>query len=802
VWVTEARLTGLSQAEASRRLAAAPPSEAQTTTRSYASIVRSNTFTLFNLILGAFFVVILVAGRPADGLFGLVLVANTGIGILQDVRAKRALDRLALLVAPHARVVRDATETTVPADEVVDGDLVALRPGDQIVADGSVVESSALMLDESQLTGESQPIGKGVGDEILSGSFCVEGAGRYIANRTGEDSYASQVVGEAREFRYRRSPLEHQINRLLLATVAVMIPLGAAFVWVLINHDSPFRSAAATATAGIVTLVPEGLVLLTSLTFAVAAVRLSRRGMLVQAFNAVESLANVDTVCLDKTGTLTDGTLALHGAFPAGTTTADDAERRAGEYAASIRSRNDTVDAIGTALPATARPVTSEVPFSSRWKWSACRLEGDDETLVLGAPDVLLGDGASVLVGEHEAAGRRTLVLGTTTSELSPPDDDGAAPPKIEPLAVIALEEHVRPEARDTIEFLRAQGVAVKVMSGDSPATVTAVAERAGITVEGPAIDGANLPEGADLAATATESTIFARLSPQQKRTLIESLGSSGRYVAMIGDGVNDVPAMKGSRLAIALGSGAQMAKSVADSVLVTDSFAAVPAAIGEGRQIILNIQRVARLFVTKSVFAACVILTFGLATAGFPLLPRHLTLAATITVGIPGFVIALIPANERPDTSTFLRRVARFSMPAGAVMAGAVLVAYLLERAVRVRSITDARTAAVTVFVALGLYLLLVLDPERMTASRPYAIGILALVGTLGAGYLLTLSFEPARDFFALAPPDLLDAVIMVLATIAGIRVMAFAGLSPYAHPPQSAPPPAPPQIEPPVLD
>jgi cation-transporting P-type ATPase E len=800
VGVTEARLTGLSQVEASRRLAAAPPREAQTTTRSYASIVRSNTLTLFNLILGAFWVVILAAGRPADGLFGLVLVANTGIGILQDVRAKRALDRLALLVAPHARVVRDATETTVPANEVVDGDLVALRPGDQVVADGSVVESSALMLDESQLTGESRPIAKGVGDEILSGSFCVEGAGRYIASRTGEDSYASQVVGEAREFRFRRSPLEHQINRLLLATVAVMIPLGLAFVWVLINHDAPFRSAAATATAGIVTLVPEGLVLLTSLTFAVAAVRLSGRGMLVQAFNAVESLANVDTVCLDKTGTLTDGTLALHGVFAAGTAT-DDVERRVGEFAASITSRNDTVDAIAKALPAAARQVTSEVPFSSRWKWSACRLEGDDETLVLGAPDILLGDGAAALVGEHEAAGRRTLVLGVSPAELSPPDD-GAAAPAIEPIAVVALEEHVRPEAPDTIAFLRAQGVAVKVMSGDSPATVAAVAERAGITVEGPAIDGAGLPEGADLADTATESTIFARLSPQQKRMLIESLGGSGRYVAMIGDGVNDVPAMKGSRLAIALGSGAQMAKSVADSVLVTDSFAAVPAAIGEGRQIILNIQRVARLFVTKSVFAACVILTFGLATAGFPLLPRHLTLAATITVGIPGFVIALIPANERPDTSTFLRRVARFSIPAGAVMAAAVLAAYLLERAVRVRSITDARTAAVTVFVALGLYLLLVLDPERMTESRPYAIGILALVGTLGAGYLLTLSFEPARDFFALAAPDLLDAVIMLLATIAGIRVMALAGLSPYAHPPQSAAPPAPPQIEPPASD
>ncbi len=789
--MNEARLTGLTQVEARRRLEASPPPEAPGTSRSYASIVRSNTLTLFNLILGAFWVVILAAGRPADGLFGAVIVANTGIGILQDVRAKRALDRLALLVAPHARAVRDGSEQTVPAGEVVDGDVVALRPGDQVVADGTVVEHSALMLDESQLTGESRPVAKGVGDEILSGSFCVEGAGRYLVSRTGEASYASQVVGEAREFRYQRSPLEHQINRLLLVTAAVMVPLGAAFIWVLIRHHQPFRSSAATATAGIVTLVPEGLVLLTSLTFAVAAVRLSSRGMLVQAFNAVESLANVDTVCMDKTGTLTDGTLALHGVIPAGTADAAAAERDVRDFAASTTSRNDTVDAIAAALPGTARPVRSEVPFSSRWKWSACRLEGDEQTLVLGAPDVLLGDGAPALVAEHERAGRRTLVLGRTAAELTAPGEDGAAAPAIEPVAVIALEEHVRPEAADTVAYLRDQGVAVKVMSGDSPATVAAVAERAGIAVEGPPIDGAHLPEpGPELVEAARSSTVFARLSPQHKRMLIEALAGSGLYVAMIGDGVNDVPAMKGSRLAIALGSGAQMAKSVADSVLVTDSFAAVPAAIREGRQIILNIQRVAKLFVTKTVFAAFVILMFGLTTAGFPLLPRHLTLAATVTVGIPGFVIALIPSNERPDSTSFLRRVARFSIPAGAVIAVAVLGAYLLDRAVRVRSVTDARTAAVTVFVALGLYLLLVLDAERMSASRSYAVGIIALVGALSAAYLGTLSAEPARDFFALARPDLLDAIIMIVTAIAGIRLMAWAGLSPYAHPPQAAPP------------
>ena len=448
---------------------------------------------------------------------------------------------------------------------------------------------------------------------------------------------------------------------------------------------------------------------------------------------------------------------------PVGTTAAADAERDVRDFAASTTSRNDTVDAIAAALPGAARPARSEVPFSSRWKWSACRLEGDEQTLVLGAPDVLLGVAAPALVSEHERAGRRTLVLGRTPAELAaPPEPTGLRRPPIEPIAVIALEEHICAPRRPG----RSRSCATRAWPSRScPATRPPPWPR---SPSGPASrsrgrrsTARDLPEpGAELALAADSSTVFARLSPQQKRMLVEALSGSGRYVAMIGDGVNDVPAMKGSRLAIALGSGAQMAKSVADSVLVTDSFAAVPAAIGEGRQIILNIQRVARLFVTKTVFAACVILAFGLTTAGFPLLPRHLTLAATVTVGIPGFVIALIPSTERPDPGSFLRRVARFSIPAGAVIAVAVLAAYLLERAVRVRSITDARTAAVTVFVALGLYLLLVLDSERMSASRAYAVGIVSLVGALAAAYLGTLSAEPARDFFALARPDLLDAV------------------------------------------
>jgi P-type E1-E2 ATPase len=771
---------GLTEAEAQRRLEALGERGELPTSRSYKSIVRANTLTVFNLILATFLVVILIAGRPADALFAGVLVANTAIGIVQEVRAKRTLDRLALLVAPHARVVREGCARSVAADEVVAGDLVELQAGDQIVTDGTVARSVGLLLDESPLTGESYPVERGEGDALLSASFVVEGAGSYVVEAAGEASYAASLTGIAREYRYRRSPLELQIDRLLRILVAVMVVLGGAFVWVLVRHDLPFREAAATATAGIVTLVPEGLVLLTSLTFAVAAVRLARRGMLVQALNAVEVLANVDTVCVDKTGTLTDGRLVLERIVPAPGRDAADAERRLACYAASAASRTDTLEAIAAGLPGTAAAAEAEVPFSSRWKWSAVRVRGEPAPLVLGAPDVLTPGAGAAALGAPEQNGRRTLVFGTAREPLPEPAP-GVVPDGFELLGTVVLEERMRPDAAETVEFLRRQGVAVKVLSGDAPATVAAVAARAGIPPGPGAVSGSEgLPaDAAALAALAEERTVFGRLAPDDKRRLVEALSASGRSVAMIGDGVNDVPAMKSSRLAIAFGAGSQLAKSVADAVLVTDEFAALPGAVGQGRRIIANVQRVARLFVTKSVFAACVIATFGLVTAEFPLLPRHLTLAAIFTVGVPGFVLALMPGEPRPEQESFLRRVGRFSIPAGVVMAGAVVLAYLTDRELRGRSEVDARTVAVTVMVAVGLYVLLVLDRERMQASRAYAATVAVMVGVLAFGYLAVLASPSLRDFFALSTPGFVDWLVVAAAVALAVQVFDRIGMS-----------------------
>jgi P-type E1-E2 ATPase len=771
---------GLTEAEAGRRLTERGERETPPSSRTVAGIVRENTLTLFNLILVSFFVLLLVAGDPADGLFLAIAVANSGIGIIQELRAKRALDRAALLVAPRARVVRDGAERAVAVDEVVDGDLVRIGAGDQIVADGELVGATGLQLDESPLTGESEPVGRVAGDRVLSGSFAVEGSGEYLATGTGAGSYAQQLLGEAREHAHERSPLEVQINRLLTLLVVVMVPLGGVFIFALIHRDVPFREAAATATAGIVTLVPEGLVLLTSLTFAMAAARLTGRGMLVQYLNAVESLANVDTVCLDKTGTLTDGNLTLVEVIPLDGTAEEDVREMLGRFAASAAGRNETLEAVAAAIAGEPAAVSDEVSFSSRWKWSALRLESAPEWQVLGAPEVLAG-GDHQVIGERQAAGRRVLVFGTTPT-AEQPSGDGARPPELRALAAVVLSERLRDDTRATVEYLQSQGVALKVMSGDSPVTVAAIAADAGIDVAAGAVEGAALPDDeAALRSLVSSRNVFARLAPHDKRRLVEALHGQGAYVAMIGDGVNDVPAMKRSRLGIGFGSGSQLAKSVADCVLIDNRFGSIPDAIGEGRRIIGNVQRVACLFVTKSVFAAAVILTFGVLTSGFPLLPRHLSLAATFTVGIPAFVLALAPIQGPAPTIGFLRRVARFAIPAGVVLAGATILSYLAVASVRSYSQEEGRTAATTVYVAVGLYLLLVLEADRMQASRRHAISVLALVGGLASGYLLVLGSDAGRSFFALAQPGLWVMLVCVGVSLLAFFALSRLGLSPY---------------------
>ena len=731
---------GLGEEEAARRLAERGPTAPPATSRSVATIVRANVFTVFNAILVVAGAVTLIFGDWRDALFLGIVVANSAIGIVQELRAKRALDRLAALVAPHAKVVRDGAERTVAVEDVVVGDLVRVDAGDQIVADGTLARVDGLALDESILTGESQPVPREVGDGARSGSFAVEGAGSYVVTAVGEDSYAQRIAGEAREFRHPRSPLERALNRLLLALVAVMVPLGTMLVYALWRRDEPAEEAVATAVAGIVTLVPEGLVLLASLTFAAAAVQMARRGALAQQLNAIESLASVDVLCFDKTGTLTEPGLRVLSLEPAASTDRRELERDLGRFAASSPSRNTTLAAVAAAVTGDAEESSEHVPFSSARRWSGLRLDG--RGFVLGAPEHFpLGPLAGTAAREQRA-GRRVIAFGATEAPLATPD--GAPPRDLRPLGLVVLGEELRAEARRTVDFFRSEGVALKVISGDAPETVGAIAEEAGIHAAGGPVDASR---NGDPDVTAT---VVGRISPEGKRRFVERLRDAGHYVAMVGDGVNDVPALKAARLAIAQGSGSEMARSVADVVLVHGNFAAVPSMVAEGRKILRNVQRVAKLFVTKSAFAVSVILLIGLSTTAYPLLPRHLTLAATLTIGIPGFFLALAPSAGPWRTEGFLREVARFAVPAGTAAGLGVLAAYHFALGVAGLPVPEARTVATSVLVLVGLYLVVAL--EGSTRRRTEAVGAFSVV--LLAAYAAVLSVEWTRGFFELVVP------------------------------------------------
>lgn len=754
---------GLTEEEARRRLAEGGRREPPATSRSYLSIVRANTLTVFNLILAVFGGLTLAFGDPRDALFLGTLVANTSIGIFQEVRAKHALDRLAALVAPNALVVRDGVAREAAVAEVVVGDLVRVKAGDQIVADGRLVEAHGMTVDAAVLTGESEPVVAEAGDEVRSGSFVAEGAGAYVVDAVGADSYAGRVMGEARRFRHPRSPLERSVNRLLFWLVGLMAILGSILGYALAQRDAPTSDAVSTSTAAVLSMVPEGLVLLVSLTYAAASLRMARQGALAQQLNAIESLAAVDVICTDKTGTLTEAALRVVDVLPATGVDRERLEAALARYGAGTPERNGTLEAVAQAYPAAPLETVGRVPFSSRRRWSAITLSDGGETLAFGAPERFALDGLAGVAEQTAAEGRRVLAIAGGTAALPESVADDAAPPEgLQLLGLVVLGERLRPETREMIAFLRREGVAVKVLSGDAPRTVAAIARDAGIEVGDRPLSGAELPtDPAELREVAERTGVVGRVSPEDKQRFVQALKDQGHYVAMVGDGVNDVPALKASRLAIAQGSGAQMARSVADLVLVRDSFAVIPPMVDQGRQALRNLQRVAKLYVTKSAFAAFLILMIGTTSTAYPLLPRHFTLAASITIGIPTFFLALAPSSGPWRSASFVHDVARFAIPAGTMVGVGVLASYLFAIHPLAMGLTQARTVAITVVIVLGLYLILVLEATGLRRRTIVSLAVVALAGL----YVVALALGVSRDFFDLATPN----VEIVLTALGG---------------------------------
>jgi len=767
---------GLSSATATKRLRELGP-PAETSSRSTSSIVAGNVFTLFNAIIGAFFVLDLGLGLYADSIFGLIAVVNSYIGIRQELKAKRILDELAVLVAPHAKVVRDGAVVSLLADEIVPGDVILVEPGDQLVADGEMIRARGMTVDESMLTGEADGVRKDLGDRALSGSFCISGSGYYTVDAVREQSYAGQLAGEARAFRHPPSPLQEEVNRVIVACVYVMAPLAAILILTLKLRDTGLEEAAQTATAGLVTLIPEGLVLLMSVTFAVAAVRLARKDTLVQQMSATESLAAVDTICVDKTGTLTDGELRLLGVEVADSLEPAAAHAALGRFAASAGDRNRTLEAIAERFPGEADRVGGEVSFSSEWKWSGLRI--GSTSYVLGAPDVLGEAGALALppslarkLDEETAAGRRVVAFGESSEQL-PADPAKEAAPKLAAIALVVLEETLRPDAAATVAAMREEDVDLKLISGDARATVTAVANAVGVPQDAGIVEGPELPEDPEeLAAIAQRNTVFCRIKPEQKRDLVAALSATGRYTAMVGDGVNDVPALKRARMAVAMGSGAQVTKGVADVVLLKDEFARLPQAVAEGRRIARNIHRLGRLYLTKTVYAATLILLVAVPGFAFPFLPRHLTLAAFLTIGIPSFVLALAPSDGPLYRGRLLRALAAFAVPAGLGTALGSILSFFLVDTVFGGSLEAGRTAATTTLIVLGLSFVLLLErgPGREhIAIQSYMLGMVIALGGLYAGIL---AIPPLRDFFEMNLLSSAQWFLALLSAAAGLTI------------------------------
>ncbi|WP_405944385.1 HAD-IC family P-type ATPase [Streptomyces sp. NBC_00932] len=780
-----ARATGLSTAEVAERVARGEVNDVPVrSSRSTADIVRGNVFTRFNAIIGVLWVIMLFVAPVQDSLFGYVIIANTGIGIIQEHRAKKTLDGLAVIGEAKPTVRRDGTAGEVSTSDLVLGDLIELGPGDKVVVDGETVEADGLEIDESLLTGEADPVHKKPGDPMMSGSFVVAGGGAFTATRVGREAYAAQLADEASRFTLVHSELRSGISTILKYVTWMMVPTAAGLIISQLVHERhDLKDSIARTVGGITPMIPEGLVLLTSIAFAIGVIRLGRKQCLVQELPAIEGLARVDVVCLDKTGTLTEGGMNVTGLRMLGG--ADEAYVRQvlGAFGASDPRPNASLQAIVDAYPDTSGwRCTRALPFSSARKYSGAAFsEGDGESSawLLGAPDVLLPEGDPALqeVGRLNEEGLRVLLLAQAAGSLDDgeahaEEDGGGDLRKVvagaQPTALVVLEQRLRPEAADTLAYFADQDVAAKVISGDNAVSVGAVAAKLGLAGAADTIDARQLPTDQEEMADSLDShSVFGRVSPQQKRDMVAALQSRGHTVAMTGDGVNDVLALKDADIGVSMGSGSEATRAVAQIVLLNNSFATLPSVVAEGRRVIGNVTRVATLFLVKTVYSVLLAILVSCFQIQYPFLPRHLTMLSTLTIGIPAFFLALAPNKERAKPH-FVRRVLRYSVPCGIIAAVATFVAYMIARHYYVGAGSlDAETSVATLTLFLvSMWVLAII-------ARPYTWWRVCLVLAMAGAFLLVMVVPALQHFFAL---KLVGAAMPWMGV--GIAVVASAGI------------------------
>ncbi|WP_326545324.1 cation-translocating P-type ATPase [Mycolicibacterium sp. ND9-15] len=764
----EVQAVGLTDAEVAQRIAEGKTNDVPTrAARSVSEIVRSNVFTRINAILGVLLVIVLSTGSVINGAFGLLIIANSGIGIIQELRAKRTLDKLAIVGQAKPLVRRQSgTKAVSPSDVVLD-DIIELGPGDQIVVDGAVVEEANLEVDESLLTGEADPIAKDPGDQVMSGSFVVAGTGAYRATKVGREAYAAKLAEEASKFTLVDSELRSGINKILQFITYLLIPAGLLTIYTqLFTTEAGWRRSVLAMVGALVPMVPEGLVLMTSIAFAVGVIRLGRRQCLVNELPAIEGLARVDVVCADKTGTLTENGMRVSGLEKLDES---DVGNILAQLAADDARPNASMQAIAEAYKmAPDWSAAAIAPFKSATKWSGASY-GEHGNWVIGAPDVLLERGSPTADQAEQigARGLRVLLLGASDLPVDHPD----APGRVTPAALVVLEQRIRPDARDTLDYFASQRVSIKVISGDNAVSVGAVAGSLGL--HGECMDARNLPESTDELADELEShTTFGRVRPDQKRAMVHALQSRGHTVAMTGDGVNDVLALKDADIGVAMGSGSSATRAVAQIVLLDNKFATLPYVVGEGRRVIGNIERVSNLFLTKTVYSVLLAVLVGLAGLAsrffgtdpllFPFQPIHVTIAAWFTIGIPAFILSLAPNNERAHRG-FVRRVMTAALPSGMVIGIATFTTYLAAyqgREAAPEEQTQASTAALITLLVAAIWVLAVV-------ARPYQWWRVGLVAVSGLAYVVIFSIPLAQELFML---DISNVKTTSIALVIGV--------------------------------
>ena len=747
---------GLTAAQAARRAEAGQANrQTRDPGKSTGQIVAENLFTLFNLLNFALAICLALVGSWRNMLFLGVVFSNTLIGTVQSIRARQTLNKLRLLQTRNAHPIRDGQEVECPPDELVLGDLVVLRAGEQLPAD-AIVREGRCAADESLLTGESEPVVRQESDWLMSGSFLTEGKVTAQLAAVGDDSYAAQLMRSARVIRTPKSELMTELNRLVSLVSRILVPIGILlFCREYFLQHAPIQQAVPEAVAAMIGMIPEGLILLTSVALLAGVVKLGKRQTLVQELFGIESLARVDVLCVDKTGTLTTGEMTLDETIPMD---ADEAELNAAaaRFLGAFEAASGTLRALADAIPAAENTALATLPFSSARKKSAASFS-DGTTLILGAPSFVL-DAVPARVTEASEQGYRVLALAEAEGAISGTE----LPPVRRCLGLFLLRDTLRPSVKDTLAWFSREGVSVRVLSGDDPRTVSAVAR----TLELPGADriaDCSLLSDDELRAAAADKVIFGRLTPARKQILVEALKADGHSVAMTGDGVNDIPSLKAADCSIAIGGGAEATEHAAQIVLLDRDFNSLPAVVAEGRRVIGNITRTASLYLVKTLYSFVLGLIMVFLPLRYPFQPIHLTLISALSIGTPSFFLALEPSAERAS-GHFLKRILLRAVPGALAVVCCAIASMILSHCGTGHTVAATMAAVAAGWIGLA---------NLALTCRPFTRLRIAVCIAMVIGYVGALAFLPKLfllEIYAMTGTNWLQLAAI---TVGGLAVL-----------------------------